>query len=222
MLMNYFKMITGLKNKEKGKRAFILCNGPSINRLDLSFLKEEVVIGMNASTLLEKEYNFISDYYVVSDVRFLQHEDKAKFATTDLNEKTIRVFREELKEIDVSYAPNKTYYVKALKRDGFSPNLAAGYFFGCTTTMLALQLAYYLGITEVYILGCDLRYSEKEPRFYKEKKPQLEDAFTSIQLKNISDAALYFEKEERKVYHCYKDSLLNPYVNFKEFSSIFK
>lgn len=221
MLMNYFKKINILKNKEKGKRVFILCNGPSINNHDLSCLKNELVIGMNASTILEKKFDFISDYYVVSDLRFIRHPQKCIWATKELNPETIRVFRSEIKEEDTIHVENDTYYVNAMKRDGFSPNLALGYFFGCTTTMLALQLAFFLGVDKVYLLGCDLTYSKENPRFYDEENPQLEDAFTSVQIKNISDAADFFENHDREVFICNQSSLLSPYIDFIDFESLF-
>lgn len=190
--MRLSKSIRSLKNKEYGRRAFILANGPSIKEENLSLLKGELVIGMNASTLLEEEHNFSSDYYVVSDTRFITHPEKKRFATNLLSPNTVRVLREELKEYDEPSLQDRTYYLKALKRDGFSENLAAGFFFGCTTTMLAIQLAYYLGAAEVYLLGCDLRYTAESPRFYKENSPQLEDSFTSVQIWNISNASELF------------------------------
>ena len=36
-----------LRNQELGKRVFILANGPSLNQIDLSLLRSEIVIGMN-------------------------------------------------------------------------------------------------------------------------------------------------------------------------------
>ncbi|MFD3248671.1 6-hydroxymethylpterin diphosphokinase MptE-like protein [Rahnella aquatilis] len=220
--MNLFNSIRNIKNTETGKRIFILANGPSINDHDLTFLKEEIVIGMNASTLLEKTYDFISKYYVISDTRFLQHPEKKSFGTDLLSSSTIRILRKELEEFDNKDISNKTYYVKALKRDGFSENLAAGYFFGCTTTMLAIQLAYYLGASEIYLLGCDLRYSHESPRFYKESHPQLEDSFTSVQIWNIVNASEILEKEGRKLINCSPRSFLRPHIEYKEFNSIFE
>lgn len=222
MHMNPFNNIRTLKNNEEGNRIFILANGPSINQHNLNLLKDEVIIGMNASTLLEDKYDFISKYYVISDARFLQHPEKKPLGTTKLSSNTIRVLRNELEEYDEKSIPNKTHYVKALKRDGFSVNLSAGYFFGCTTTMLAIQLAYYLGAKEVYILGCDLRYSPESPRFYKEESPQLEDAFTSVQIWNIVNAALFFDRNGRKLISCSPRSFLRSHIDYMHFESIFQ
>ncbi|AOX10491.1 MULTISPECIES: 6-hydroxymethylpterin diphosphokinase MptE-like protein [Pseudomonas] len=219
--MKIFKSISSLKNREKGKRAFILANGPSILSEDLSLLKGEVTIGMNASTMLEEQHGFTTDYYVLSDKRFLTHPEKSHFGTTDLDPKTIRILREELREVDDRALPNKSYYVPALQRDGFSRDIRAGYFFGCTTTMLAIQFAYYLGIKDIYLLGCDLKYSAESPRFYKESNPQLEDSFTSIQIWNIANANTIMNKEGKRIVNCSKASFLRPYLDYEEFSSLF-
>ncbi|BFT62220.1 6-hydroxymethylpterin diphosphokinase MptE-like protein [Pseudomonas moorei] len=219
--MRLSKSIRSLKNKEYGRRAFILANGPSIKEENLSLLKGELVIGMNASTLLEEEHNFSSDYYVVSDTRFITHPEKKRFATNLLSPNTVRVLREELKEYDEPSLQDRTYYLKALKRDGFSENLAAGFFFGCTTTMLAIQLAYYLGAAEVYLLGCDLRYTAESPRFYKENSPQLEDSFTSVQIWNISNASELFLSKGKKLLNCSERSFLRPHIEYKPFRELF-
>ncbi len=92
-------MIEKLKNREMGKDIYILGNAPSVKNYDLSLLNEKVTIGMNANPLLEKEFNFISPYYVVSDLRFIKHKEKRKMATEMLNPKTKRVFRFELKRV---------------------------------------------------------------------------------------------------------------------------
>lgn len=219
--MKLFNSISSLKNREKGKRAFILANGPSILKEDLFLLKDELTIGMNASTILESQYDFHTKYYVLSDTRFLTHPEKSQLATTQLNSKTVRVLREELREFDNHNLPNKTYYVPALKRDGFSRNLQSGYFFGCTTTMLAIQLAYYLGATEIYLLGCDLKYAAESPRFYKENNPQLEDSFTSIQIWNISNANIKINEEGKRIVNCSEHSFLRPYLDFEPFETLF-
>ncbi|EMR46682.1 TPA: hypothetical protein SLP05_002358 [Pseudomonas putida] len=219
--MKIFNSIKSLKNREAGRRAFILGNGPSILEEDLSSLGNELTIGMNASTLLEQKFGFHTNYYVVSDTRFITHPDKGRYATTDLHPQTIRVLREEIRDVDDRSIKNQTYYVPALKRDGFSRDIRSGYFFGCTTTMLAIQLAYYLGVTEVYLLGCDLRYTPDSPRFYKEDNPQLEDSFTSVQIWNISNAAQVFASEGKQIVSCSKRSFLRPYLAYQDFSSIF-
>ena len=165
-----FNKITELRDKEVGRRAFVIANGPSINVLNLGRMKGELVIGMNASTLALAQYGVKAQYYVCSDQRFIQHTDKRRFAVDDLPRDTVRVFRKELKE--------------------------------------------------VYLLGCDLRYRDDQPRFYKETHPQIEDQFTSVQLHNIIGAAEAFEQRGGALHNCSEFSFLRPYIGFLPYDTI--
>ena len=212
---------SALRNREAGRRLFILANGPSVLQHDLSLLKGELVVGMNASTMLEEKYGFESKYYVLSDARFINSPEKRCWATEKLANVTHRVLRSDLRPLDDPALGNRTTYVTPLSRDGFSRNLAAGFHYGCTTTMLAIQLAWHLGAREVYLLGCDLRYPQEHPRFYEETAPQLEDAFTSIQISNIVRAAAVFEEGGGRLVNCSDRSFLRPYLTYESFENIF-
>lgn len=205
-----------LKNKEKDRDIYILANAPNIKEEDLSLLKNSITIGMNANPLLEEEYGFVSQYYVVSDMRFIQHPQKRILATKKLNSSTIRILRKELEKVDDKSILNKTYYVDAIGKNGFSFNLEKGFYFGSTTTMLAIQLATYLGAKNIYILGVDLRYSKDQPRFYKEKEVQEFDSFTGVQITNIRNAFLELQEKNINLINCSKNSLIYPYLPYKK------
>ncbi|MDA3978217.1 6-hydroxymethylpterin diphosphokinase MptE-like protein [Gallibacterium sp. AGMB14963] len=209
-----------LKNAERDQRIFILANGPSLAQEDLTKLRNEIVIGMNASSLLEQKFGFVSKYYTVTDQRFLTHPEKGVLAKKNLHDDTIRIFRSELQVYDDANFLSRTCYVRTIGKNGFSTNLSAGFYFGCTTTMLAIQLAYYLGGKDVYLLGCDCRYSGENPRFYKETSPQLEDSFTSTQIFNIANAAPYFEKRGGNLFNCSKSSYLRAYLKNADFCDL--
>ena len=213
--------IRKLKNKEKGRRAFILGNGPSISNENLANLKDELTIGINGSTFLESNYGFSSQYYVVSDQRFLDHRDKIKFATSDLSQSTLRVFREGIKSPNCNDYKHRTYYIKSLGRDGFSHDLRKGFFFGCSTVNLAIQLAYYLGAKEIYLLGVDLSYTGNQLRFYDEKDPSPVDPYRGTQVHNITTADHELQKEQIGLYNCSKSSVLRPYLGFTPFKQLF-
>ena len=210
--------IRDLKNVNKGEDIFILANAPSIKKNDLSRLKGKVVIGMNANPLLEKEFGFVSDYYVVSDLRFITHPQKRPMATEMLDKKTKRVFRQELMAEDQDELKDKTYYIKSLGRNGFSCDLEEGYYFGVTTTMLAVQLAAYLGAKNIYILGMDLKYKKGDARFYHETSVQEYDKFTSTQIYNVQNAYKILKENDVNLYNCSKTSLLFPYLPFIDFN----
>jgi len=216
-MRNFLKNINSIKNSAKGEAVFILGNGPSILNHDLSRLKERTVIGMNASTILEKRFCFTQTYHTISDNRFLCHPEKRKWGTTELHPDTIRVLRREARDIDEPELENRTFYVRSLGRDGFSHNLRSGFFFGSSTTMLAIQLAAHIGAKDIFLLGVDLRYSPENPRFYAESSPQIEDAFTSVQIMNIANASMQLEKAGKRIFNCSHKSFLRPYLPFMEF-----
>ncbi len=211
--------IKNLYNKELGRRCFILANGPSVKNFDLSKLKNEIVIGMNASTLLEKEFDFVQTYYTVSDTRFFDIEFKKELATTLLHPSTKKIFRKEISRFCLD--EKNTFYVSALERDGFSFNLQKGYHYGCTTVMLALQLAYYLGCKEIFLLGFDLNYSSNSPRFYQESNIQVDDSKASVQILNVANAAIALQNRGTTLYNCNPESLARNYIPYKDFNSIF-
>lgn len=210
-----------IRGAQAGRRAFILANGPSVAKEDLSKLKGELVIGMNASTLLEKEHGFDTQYYVLSDVRFISHETKRAWGTSDLDKATVRILRSELRDVDDRELLARTAYVDAIGRDGFSANLTNGFYYGCTTTMLAIQAAFYLDCSEINLLGVDLRYAADAPRFYEEATPQVEDAYTSVQISNIIAAKDFCAKRGVHLNNCSERSFLRPYLGYRSFDSFF-
>lgn len=201
-----------IKNAEKNQDIFILGNAPSIRSHNLNFLKGAISIGINASTLLEDEYDFTSPYYTVSDMRFLQEKAKRSMATEMSPGSRIRVFRKELVALDNPELADDTAYVRALKKHGFSRDLNKGYYFGSTTVMLAIQLSYYLGAKNIYLMGVDLKYSGVQARFYKEKTNQEWDCMISDQISSIKYAHHQLAQENINLWNCSKLSHLTPHI----------
>tara|TARA_Y100000004_G_scaffold188423_1_gene242510 strand:- start:866 stop:1576 length:711 start_codon:yes stop_codon:yes gene_type:complete len=57
------------KNKHKGKRCFIVATGSSLNKLDLSLLRNEITIGINL--ILRKE-DFVPNYLCIADTTVME------------------------------------------------------------------------------------------------------------------------------------------------------
>ena len=207
------------QDREKGRSAYIIGNGPSIRTHNLSLLMGRVVIGMNASPLLERQHGFRAQYYTLSDRRFLVDSGKRPICCGDLPPYSYRILRGDLDVDDDQSAEiqGRTCYVRPLGRDGFSRNLRRGFYFGSTTTMLAIQLAYYMGCQDIYLLGVDMRYSDESPRFYSEEVPQMPDNLISVQLKNIADAYRELKREGRHLMCCTESSFLRAYLPFMDY-----
>src|SRR3990172_5759675 len=52
------------RNRHVGQRCFILGNGPSLSKMDLGLLNNEVTFGLNRVYLLFEQMQFMPTYYV--------------------------------------------------------------------------------------------------------------------------------------------------------------
>lgn len=209
-----------LRGELDGRTVFVLANGPSIRSHDLGLLRGLHVIGMNASPILERQNGIETDYYVVSDARFLTHPEKRSLATSLPSTRTRRVLREELRAVDAPRLVDSTYYVKAVGKNGFSDDLHRGFYFGCTTSMLAIQLAAYIGAARIVLLGNDFRYPKDQPRFYRETRPQEPDPFLSIQIWNVRNAWRELRARGKEMVICTRATNLAPYVPYAPFEQL--
>ncbi|WP_200334452.1 glycosyltransferase [Thiocystis violacea] len=154
--------LADLKDSHTGERCVLVANGPSLNRMDLSFLKREICIGMNKIYLGIKKFRFYPRYYVAVNLKVVNQ------AANEIKALTCRKFIGQGAAQDVLREDALTYLVRThayeldnngIKRPGFCRDIAReGMHEGWTVTHAALQVAYYLGFTEVVIIGMDHRY----------------------------------------------------------------
>jgi len=201
---------------EEGRDIVVLGNGPSLREMDFSKLKDPVFIGLNGSVLISDEKGINDQYYVLSDLRFVRDESKINILKNNLNNNTKVVVRKELFNYLYDEIDNEVIPVRSLGRDGFSEDMSKGFYFGCTTVMLALQLAYYLGGKKIFLCGVDLKYDPLKPRFYKEDNVHSVDNFSCVQIHNIRGAFKFFKEKGIQFFNCSSQSLLKPYIPYYE------
>ena len=156
------RRLRDLKNAYAGRRAFIIGGGPSIKNTDLSPLKDEITIGCNGIFLISDEMGFLPTFYTVEDT--LLAEDRAE----RINEisGTSKIFPHDLR---YCLRPDSYTTFMNFVRPGypdfprFSTDFAHHVFWGGTVTFLNMQLAYYLGITELFLTGIDHSYQPPSP-----------------------------------------------------------
>src|SRR3546814_12224779 len=68
-LVNRFSI---LDVRHEGERGVLVANGPSLNRMDLSLLHREVVIGTNKIYLGFRKFGFYPKYYVAVNPKVLE------------------------------------------------------------------------------------------------------------------------------------------------------
>lgn len=136
-----------------GARAVLVCNGPSLNRMDLGFLRREIVIGLNKIHLGLGRFGFYPRYVVAVNPRVVEQ------AWSDLAAMTAIKF---IGARAASHLPEDafTHHVPLCSPPVvFSRDLTQGFREGGTVTHAALQVAYWMGFAEVVIIGMDHRFS---------------------------------------------------------------
>ena len=148
--------IKAFKDIHKGKRAFIIGNGPSLKRTDLSKLKNEFTFGMNRIYLLFPELGFSTTYFVsINDLVIEQCADEIaalpipKFIAWH-SHRHFQHFPDELMFLYTTYTGPK-----------FAHDMTRRVWEGATVTNVALQLAFYMGFEKVILIGVDHNFTSK-------------------------------------------------------------
>lgn len=153
-------------NSLSGQRVWVIGNGPSIGQTDLSPLADQVTIGTNSIFLNRERMGFDVTHYVVED--YLVAEDRGDdiAAITDSTKWFGNYLHYCLPESDNTLWMNVSAdYGESPNWPRFSRNLSRIAYVGGTVTYLCIQLAYYLGASEVVLVGVDHSYvvDEEEP-----------------------------------------------------------
>ena len=141
-----------LHNRHRGERCVLVANGPSLNNMDLSFLRDEITIGLNKIFLGLRKFHFYPRYYVAVNEKVVTqcvHEIKALSCVKFISSRSGNLVPESA----------LTYHINTTNPPArFSSNIANGVHEGWTVTYVALQIAYFLGFSEVILIGLDHRY----------------------------------------------------------------
>lgn len=158
-------------NIHRNNRCFILGNGPSLNDDDLSVLRDEIVFTVNQAYRHKQFSSLHSNYHFWIDENFFKVDTNNDPTDLEMFE-TMRKVAEE-QRISCFY-PSSAY--KLIKKYGLDRNNNAYYLypklrfydhydlrcdisklmpsFG-TVVQYAIFAAVYMGIKEIYLLGCD-------------------------------------------------------------------
>ncbi|MBM9613657.1 DUF115 domain-containing protein [Desulfobulbus rhabdoformis] len=140
------------KNRHIGERVVVVANGPSLNTMDLCFLRQETAIGMNKIFLGLNKFRFYPKYYVAINRKVIEQSIN-NIKSLNCN-KFISMRGSELLPEDAL-----TYHLETQNPPArFSKDITRGIHEGWTVTYAAIQVAYFLGFSEVVIIGMDHRY----------------------------------------------------------------
>lgn len=149
------KKMKAYQNKHKGERCFILGNGPSLRDTDLSKLQGEYTIGLNRIYLMFPELGFKTSYYLsVNDLVIEQ-------CASDIQALEMPRFVSWRSRKWLHPEKDLFFLYTTYTGPGFKMNAAGRLWEGATVTYVALQLAFFLGFSEVILIGVDHNFTTK-------------------------------------------------------------
>ena len=220
------------KNKFAGQRCFIIGNGPSLNNMDLSLLKDEFTFGSNRIYLLFEQMGFETSFISSVNPHVLEQfqQDFNKIACPKF---LPAEYRNLLKK-----EPKNSFYLPPQdpKTPAFHKDLSQGLWWGATVTFVNMQLAYFMGFQEVILIGVDHYFKDKgkanslvkfenddenhfSPDYFKGYQWQLPDLNTSELAYNM--AKFTFEKAGRSIIDATIDGHLQIFEKV-DYRSLFK
>ena len=159
--------ISAFRDHHKGERVVIIGNGPSLNLLDLSLLDQVPTIAVNAIFLAADRMGFDPTYYLVEDTAVMRDnvDEIRKYRAGH------RFFPSIYRDL-VGPGPNTSYFrmntgfyegrSPAFCVPRFSTDASQRLYSGQSVTIINLQLAYFMGFSEVILIGMDFSYSVPE------------------------------------------------------------
>jgi len=187
------KKVAKLKDIHKGERCFLLGTGPSYRYLDMSKIKD-ITFGTNTSY---KKFHSPT-YYCVSDKNVWQ-ENKDKILSLDTQLllsghagrdylANINTYKDIVKKDPVIFKD-----LGDIKRSGWQDkDLTHGTYWGNSIMIdCCLQVAYWMGFKEVYLIGCECSYKDVHH-------------FDGEKFKFQKDTSRYYDKHWEKVFEAHK------------------
>ena len=157
------RRVATLKDKHRGRRCFIIGSGPSLKIADLDSLKGEVTFACNKIYLAFGDTEWRPTYYSVVDVLVAENNKSAigELSLFNIFTENIRSFFQEESAIWIRELNNPI--VDGDHKCRFSTNALEGVYGGWTVIYLQMQMAFYMGIREIYLLGMDFSFKVPKP-----------------------------------------------------------
>ena len=152
---HFLKQTNDLKNKFVNKRCVIIGNGPSLNKIDMSLLKNEYTFGLNRIYLLFDKIGYKTTF-LVSINRFVLEQFGKEIQSNDSKIFLNYKYKSNSESSTISYIPPSIYGAKYLDR----PDKGFLSYTG-SVTFLAIQLALYFGFSEIILVGFDNNFNNR-------------------------------------------------------------
>ncbi len=212
---NEKKRLLKFKDLHKDQDCIIIGNGPSLNKMDLTVLKDYHTFGLNKIYLLRDRGIDLNLSYLVSVNKFVIEQSEKQYL--EMEHPVFLSYKNRLENFSKN---KKIHYLLSYGQREFGGDAMQPLNEGGTVTYSALQLAYFMGFKRVYLIGVDHSFKQEgkpnekqvmktddanhfDPNYFKGQTWQLADLDRSEQSYLMAKNA--FEADGRSVY----DATLN-------------
>lgn len=156
--------IKKLKGKYAGKRCFIIGNGPSLRVEDLNKLQNEITFGSNRIFTIYDKTDWRPTFYANQDQVVLENmiddlgDTVSQSQLSFLSAHNYSLCADKVKDSDKVLWFAKRFCSPKNNRYDFSDDASKKVIEGLTITYSCIQLAFYMGFSEIYLLGIDHNY----------------------------------------------------------------
>jgi glycosyltransferase involved in cell wall biosynthesis len=237
-----------LHNSRRGERAIIIGNGPSLNRTDLDQLKGVATFGVNGIYYADERLPEPLTFYVVEDTAVFRENtaDVLAYGRTAETFLLPTLYEPACGPEDhpVFFRMNAGFYRTddpSYCRPRFSTNACEVVYCGQSVTIINLQLAYWLGFTEIGLIGMDFSYTVPtgtqvsgalytsagddpnhfDPRYFGAGKTWKDPKLNRV-LANYALAKAIFESDGRRIVNCTPGGRLEAFerVDLADFTRV--
>jgi hypothetical protein len=135
------------------RRCFVIGNGPSLNKIDMTKLKDEVTIGSNGIYLNYKKMGFHPTFFTVVNYLIAEQMGPDILMNTESNHIYPSFLRRYFKDFQ-----GQVIYLNSESGFKASNDVTRWISWQSTVTFFNLQIAYSLNCPEVYLIGVDNSY----------------------------------------------------------------
>lgn len=206
------------------KRCFIVATGPSLRVDDLYTLKSNKTFCFGVNSILRIKDEWVADAYVASDSNFISNNLEA-IEKYNCNLKFIGNSNKEYwtKEHNDSYKIHVTTVGAGIDfSEEIEQKIYGGYGSYGTVTYVCIQLAAYMGFSEIYLLGVDCNYvmGSKNNHFIAEEIEDNRDHREDAMIKAYEYAKKYTDSHGIKIYNATRGGMLEVFERV-DFDSLF-
>lgn len=163
-----YRPLKKYKNLYQGRRCFIVATGPSLTLEDVERIKGEVTFGMNSVFRLFNKTSWRPNFYGVIDTwvfgnikdELAEQEFDCAFYP-DKYIKWERAFSHPVAIVQgIGYNSKvRRLLPKKMRQVKFSNDISKRAYEGTSVVHFLLQIIFYMGFKEIYLLGTDCNYS---------------------------------------------------------------